>query len=43
MEEIIATRTPRTVEVQYLDEPTECDSPTKSSSIRKENQVVVEL
>ncbi|CAD8079041.1 unnamed protein product [Paramecium sonneborni] len=43
VEEIIAMRTPRNVEIQFYEEPTECDSPTKSNSIRKENQIVVEL
>ncbi|CAD8160637.1 unnamed protein product [Paramecium pentaurelia] len=43
VEEIIAMRTPRNVEIQFYEEPTECDSPSKSNSIRKENQIVVEL
>ncbi|CAD8180000.1 unnamed protein product [Paramecium octaurelia] len=43
IEEIIATRTPRTVEIQVIEDYLECESPTRSNSIRKENQVVVEL
>ncbi|CAD8084841.1 unnamed protein product [Paramecium sonneborni] len=43
IEEIIATRTPRNVEIQIIEDYLECESPTRSNSIRKENQVVVEL
>lgn len=44
VQDIIGNRTPRNYDaVLFYDDITECDSPIKSNSIRKDNQIVVEL